>query len=61
MSDGVVTRQLAERSSRSWTLKSLFMAFSLVALLASNVASLVNSGAHDLMDSALLRILLIGG
>ena len=33
----------------------------MVALLASNVASLVSSGAHDLMHSALLRVLLIGG
>ncbi len=61
MSADVVTRQQTGSSSRSWTLKSLFMAFSLVALLASNVASLVNSGAHDLMHSALLRVLLIGG
>ena len=61
MSDGVATRQQTGRSSRSWTLKSLFMAFSLVALLASNVASLVSAGAHDLMHSALLRVLLIGG
>jgi hypothetical protein len=61
MSDDVVTRQLAGRSSRSWTLKSLFMAFSLIALIASNVASLVSAGAHEFMHSALLRVLLIGG
>ena len=61
MSVDVVTGQQTGSSSRSWTLKSLFMALSLVALLTSNVASLVSSGAHDLMHSALLRVLLIGG
>ena len=61
MSDDVVTRQQTGILSRLWSLKTMFVTFSIVALLASNVASLVSAGAHDLMHSALLRVLLIGG
>ena len=61
MSDDVVTRQQTGILSRLWSLKTIFVTCSMVALLASNAASLVSSGAHDLMHSALLRVLLIGG
>ena len=41
--------------------KTLLVSFSLVGLLASNVASLVSAGAHDWMHNALWRVLSIGG
>ena len=61
MSDEAATQQQTGLSSRLWSLKTLFVSVSMVALLASNVASLVSSNAHDFMHSALLRVLLIGG
>jgi hypothetical protein len=51
--------------SRSWrrflAFKGLLVAFSLVGLLASNVANLVSASAHDWMHNALWRVLSIGG
>lgn len=41
--------------------KTLVVSFSLVGLLASNVASLVSASAHDRMHNALWRVLSIGG
>lgn len=41
--------------------KTLLVSFSLVGLLASNVASLVSASAHDWMHNALWRVLSIGG
>ena len=41
--------------------KTLLVTFSLVGLLASNVASLVSASAHDWMHNALWRVLSIGG
>ena len=61
MSDDVSTRQQPGLLRRLWTLKTLLVTFSMVALLVSNVVSLVSAGAHDFMHSALLRVLLIGG
>jgi len=46
---------------RLLALKGLLVAFSLVSLLASNVASLVSASAHDWMHNALWRVLSIGG
>ena len=61
MSDGFSTRQQPGLLHRLRTLKTLLVTFSMVALLASNVVSLISAGAHDFMHSALLRVLLIGG
>ena len=41
--------------------KGLLVAFSLVGLLASNLASLMSASAHDWMHNALWRVLSIGG
>ncbi|WP_089958113.1 hypothetical protein [Limnohabitans sp. 2KL-3] len=41
--------------------KTLLVSFSLVGLLASNVASLVSASAHDWMHNALWRVMSIGG
>jgi hypothetical protein len=41
--------------------KTLLVTFSLIGLLASNVASLVSASAHDWMHNALWRVLSIGG
>ena len=41
--------------------KTLLLSLSLVAMLATNVASLVNANAHDWMHNALSRLLSVGG
>ena len=47
--------------SRFLAIRMLLVVFSMVALLASNVASLVSATAHDWMHSALARVLATGG
>ncbi len=55
------TPQKASLWRRFLAFKGLLVAFSLVGLLASNVASLVSASAHDWMHNALWRVLSIGG
>ncbi len=55
------TPQRASLWRRFLAFKGLLGAFSLVGLLASNVASLVSASAHDWMHNALWRVLSIGG
>ena len=47
--------------SRFLALRTLLVVFSMLGLLASNVASLVSASAHDWMHSALARVLATGG
>ena len=47
--------------SRFVAFKTLLVSFSLVCLLASNVATLVSASAHDWMHNALWRVLSMGG
>lgn len=42
-------------------IRTVLVIFSMLGLLASNVASLVSASAHDWMHSALARVLAIGG
>jgi hypothetical protein len=42
-------------------LKALLMAFTMVGLVGSNVASLVSHSAHDWMQNALRKVLSLGG
>lgn len=59
------SNRLTPQKSNLWrrflALKGLLVAFSLVGLLASNVASVVSVSAHDWMHNALWRVLSIGG
>jgi hypothetical protein len=55
------THQVASLWRRFLAFKGLLVAFSLVGLLASNVASLVSANAHDWMHNTLWRVLSIGG
>ncbi len=55
------TPQKASLWRRFLAFKGLLVAFSLVGLLASNVASLVSASAHDWMHNTLWRVLSIGG
>lgn len=43
------------------SIKSLLVSLSIVGLLATNIASLVSSSAHDLFHSMIWRMLAIGG
>ena len=42
-------------------IKSLLVTFTIVGLLATNIASLVSSSAHDFFHSMIWRMLAIGG
>lgn len=59
------SNRLTPQKSNLWrrflAFKGLLVAFSLVGLLASNVASVVSVSAHDWMHNALWRVLSIGG
>lgn len=56
-----VTPQKTSLWRRFLAFKGLLVAFSLVGLLVSNVASLVSASAHDWMHNTLWRVLSIGG
>ncbi len=47
--------------SRLVRAKSIFLAISLVGLLATNIATLVSASTHDFFHSAVWRVLAIGG
>lgn len=60
-STGLVEERKSYFSKKLLAFKSLLVTLTIVGLLVTNIASLVNSSAHDFFHSMIWRVLSIGG